>query len=200
MPSEAFQKLDENKKKKIIEAMKKEFGRTAFDKTCVERIVKDAGISKGSFWVYFENKSEAIEYIIDMYMKEEFEVFKKILINNQGDLFLTAYKMYEYLIENKDAKLLMGNIIQALMTNQEREIAKYKKEDSKEMEEFFESINISNIKQDYQEREYIITLMKILMHSIRSNALIVILNKASEEKARKNLEKELTILKNGMYA
>lgn len=198
MPSEAFQKLDENKKNKIINAMKKEFGRTAFDKTSVERIVKDAGISKGSFWVYFENKSEAIDYIIDMYMKDEYKIFKNKLINNNGDLFSTAREMYEYLVENNDARLLMGNIIQVLMTNQEREIAEYKEKGAKELKSFFKIIDTSNINKKYKEKEYIITLIKMITQSIRANALVVILNKCPEKDASENLERELTILKNGI--
>lgn len=84
MPSEAFYKLDEEKRNKIILAMKKEFGCNSFEKSSIKNIVEDAGISKGSFWFYFESKEEAINYIVENYIEEEkLEILKLLEHNNR---------------------------------------------------------------------------------------------------------------------
>ena len=57
MPTESFYKLESTKRKKIVDAMKKEFSRVPFHEASVNRIVEEAGISKGSFWVYFKRRS-----------------------------------------------------------------------------------------------------------------------------------------------
>lgn len=196
MPSEAFMKLSEDKRNKIINAMKKEFGRTEIEKTSVERIIKDAGISKGSFWVYFENKSEAIDYLTKRYMEDEINILKKELIKNKGDIFEASVNMYVYLIGIRDAKVLIGNIIQNIITRQDRCFIDCKEKPKNEIEDVFNIIDMSNMK--FKQREYLFTLTKMVIQSIRTNALAVILNKVSEEEATRNLEREFMILKEGV--
>ena len=71
MPTESFYKLNQTKRQKIVDAMRKEFSRVPFYEASINKIVEDAGISKGSFWVYFESKEEAIEYLIESQLKKE---------------------------------------------------------------------------------------------------------------------------------
>jgi len=62
---ESFENLDEAKKQSIINAGFKEFGRHGYKKASVEAIVKEANISKGSLFYYFESKKNFYIYLYE---------------------------------------------------------------------------------------------------------------------------------------
>lgn len=62
---ETFEKLPEEKKKKIIDACIDEFGSKGYINASTNNIVKNAGISKGTLFNYFGNKKNLFLYIVD---------------------------------------------------------------------------------------------------------------------------------------
>lgn len=62
---ETFEKLPEEKKKKIIDACVDEFGSKGYSNASTNNIVKNAGISKGTLFNYFGNKKNLFLYIVD---------------------------------------------------------------------------------------------------------------------------------------
>ncbi|RKQ30022.1 TetR/AcrR family transcriptional regulator [Oceanobacillus halophilus] len=85
-----FHKLKPEKKELIINAAIKEFVRNGFDKASTNEIVKEAKISKGSLFNYFNNKKDLYVFLIDhgihviekhLYEKidlDETDLFKRI--------------------------------------------------------------------------------------------------------------------------
>ena len=65
MPTSVFLELPEDKKERIISAALDEFAANRFDNASTNTIVKNAGISKGSLFKYFENKEDLYFYLID---------------------------------------------------------------------------------------------------------------------------------------
>ena len=53
MPSDTFLRLNDDKKRKLLEASFKEFSLNNFNDVSINRIIKEAGISRGSFYMYF---------------------------------------------------------------------------------------------------------------------------------------------------
>ena len=51
----------------------REFG---FEGSSINRIVANSGISKGSFYQYFEDKMDVFKYLMDMLANEKIEFFK----------------------------------------------------------------------------------------------------------------------------
>src|SRR5699024_5684591 len=80
-------KLKKEKQKTIVNASIKEFVKSGFDKASTNEIVKQAHISKGSLFNYFNSKKELYCYLIsystqileDMY--EEIDLSKTDLFN-----------------------------------------------------------------------------------------------------------------------
>lgn len=64
MPTERFLKLKEDKKKRILDAAFREFSRMPFQEASINRIIKDAEISRGSFYTYFEDKTDVLQMIL----------------------------------------------------------------------------------------------------------------------------------------
>jgi len=69
IPRDTFNKLDEGKKTKILDAAVDEFSRHGFRQASVNRIVEKTGIAKGSLFQYFGSK-EALFGVIFNYAVE----------------------------------------------------------------------------------------------------------------------------------
>lgn len=196
MPTESFYKLDEEKRSTILHAMKKEFSRVPFHEASVNRIVEEAGISKGSFWVYFESKEEAIEYLIKTHLEKERKKAKQIFLKNKGDLFQSYLELYDYLAKrkvNRMEKDLMANIFKNLLTNEEKCLYKEPGDDLiKATKNIVNTENLNLIEED------LIDFMKILNYVMRRNLLDSITKKVTPERARSRLIRELEILKKGI--
>ena len=76
------QELSELRKEQILQAATVVFARLGFHKARMDDIVKEAGLSKGAVYWYFESKDEIITTILDHFMEQEFENFRRI---SQGD-------------------------------------------------------------------------------------------------------------------
>lgn len=87
MPTETFFNLPQEKKNKIIMAIKNEFARVSFDKVSINKIVQDANISRGSFYMYFEDKKDMLIYVLSNYHEEVMSTIKESFKDNNGDIF-----------------------------------------------------------------------------------------------------------------
>lgn len=197
MPTESFYKLDSVKRKKIVDAMKKEFSRVPFHEASVNRIVEDAGISKGSFWVYFKSKEEAIEYLIESHLEKERKKSKEIFLKNKGDLFQSYIEIFDYLSQckvNQMEKDLMANVFKNLIANEEKSL-------QNEPGDYLikETKNIVNSNHlEIIDEDDLIGLMKMLNYAMRINLLDVITKKVTLERARTRFIREVEILKKGI--
>lgn len=197
MPTESFYKLEKSKRQKIVDAMKKEFSRVPFHESSVNRIVEEAGISKGSFWVYFESKEEAIQYLIESHLAKERKKSKEIFLKNEGDLFKSYIEFFDYLAKckiNQTERDLMANIFKNLITNEEKilcnEPGDYLIRDIRNI------VNTRNL--NLNGDDDLIGLMKLLNYAMRVNLLDAITKKVSLDKARVRFVRQVEILKKGI--
>ena len=65
MPKQTFYDLCEEKKARIIDMALEEFSQKTFSQASLNQIIKSAGIPKGSFYQYFENKEDLYLYLIE---------------------------------------------------------------------------------------------------------------------------------------
>ena len=64
MPTQRFLKLKEEKKQMILEAAAHEFSRVPYSSASINQIIKEADISRGSFYTYFEDKDDLMRYML----------------------------------------------------------------------------------------------------------------------------------------
>src|SRR3989304_6674291 len=76
MPKQTFLNLPEEKRETIINAAVDEFAEYGLENASTNRIVKNSGISKGSFYQYFEDKQDVFMYWLSGIEHEEMEFFK----------------------------------------------------------------------------------------------------------------------------
>lgn len=101
-----FDEINSEKKNKIINASIVEFAQFGFTNSSTNRIVKEAGISKGSLFQYFKNKEELYFYILDSVVGELLSDLKEQSTTLSHDFFerVIDYAMLEFTwyLENHD--------------------------------------------------------------------------------------------------
>jgi len=79
LPTSTFFNLPQPKKERIIDAALDEFADHSYHQARVSNIVKKAGIAKGSFYQYFEDKKEIFKYIIDIMGEKKLKYLKDVI-------------------------------------------------------------------------------------------------------------------------
>lgn len=119
MPTERFNRLPEAKRQAIREAALKEFSRVPFDKVSINQIIRNADISRGSFYTYFVDKQDMVEFLL----KDKFEEMQKLckdeLDRNGGDYFAMVEEMFEFFTEELRRNPDMVNIARNIFSNKE---------------------------------------------------------------------------------
>jgi AcrR family transcriptional regulator len=111
MPKQTFFNLPEEKREKIFNAAVEEFAEYGLEKASTNRIVKNSGIAKGSFYQYFEDKQDVFMHMIDVIEQKEMEFFKdKHPPGNNMDTF----QYFRWLIKSgMDFSLAHPRLVQA---------------------------------------------------------------------------------------
>ena len=76
MPKQTFLNLPEEKRRIIVDAATEEFAEYGLENASTNRIVANSGISKGSFYQYFEDKRDVFMYLLAVLEREKLEYFK----------------------------------------------------------------------------------------------------------------------------
>lgn len=76
MPKQTFLNLPEEKRETIFNAAVEEFSEYGLENASTNRIVKNSGIAKGSFYQYFEDKQDVFMYLLSVVEHKEVEFFK----------------------------------------------------------------------------------------------------------------------------
>ena len=198
MPKSTFYNLSEDKKQKIEEAIKEEFSKHSANKVSISNIIEKAGIPRGSFYQYFEDKDDALKYIINKFIEVENKEIEELLIKNEGDIFQTSVDIFEYILgKNSDKKerILCKNIIEELKNENTNMFEKFKAKNKFKIRKE-NLINVENIRLESEEDlKYI---LKILSTVIRTEIINVMREKKTKEEAKKDLLKQIEILKRGM--
>lgn len=198
MPKQTFFNLKEEKKEKIEKALIKEFSNNTFEKASISNIIAKANIPRGSFYQYFEDKEDAIYYIINKYLEKEKNRIYQYLLKNKGDIFETAINIYEdtaKITEKNENEELFKNILQELKKNNINVFDEHKKilKSQKTIEKMINKteLNIEN-EEDLQD------FLRILNVIIRAISMEVVLKKLTVEEGKQRIIREIEILKKGM--
>lgn len=89
MPKDTFLNLPEEKRRLIEDVALDEFAEYGFDKASINRIVKTAGIAKGSFYQYFEDKADLFKHILVVVEQKKAEYISPMILNPADHDFFT---------------------------------------------------------------------------------------------------------------
>ena len=97
MPSQTFYNLPPAKREKLLRAARAEFARVPYDQVSINRIVRAAGIPRGSFYMYFSDKEELFRYLMEDCGRQMTEDLACRLRQAEGDVFAAFQALFEYL-------------------------------------------------------------------------------------------------------
>lgn len=103
MPKDTFFNLAEEKRNLILEAAFSEFENNNYEQASINQIVKNTGISKGSFYQYFEDKKDLYKYILNLMIQKKLEYLTPVMQNPFEHEFFEVIKEM-----NRSAMLFAG--------------------------------------------------------------------------------------------
>ncbi len=197
MPKSTFYNLNEEKKEKIKKAIKNEFSKNPFSKASISNIIEEAQIPRGSFYQYFEDKEDALKYILDEVAQKERKKIIDILNRNSGDIFKTSIESFDYILNkniNEKEIQFLKNVVQEI----KEENIDFQLPIRSNFKSTVEKWNINTESLNIKSEEDLKYILRILFIVTKTQIMDVILKRTSKEKSRENLIKQIQILKEGM--
>lgn len=97
--ADTFRRLQPDKKSLIFRTAIRLFGKYGYDGLPVDRVCREAGISKGSFFQYFSSKSNLLEFCLLIFNDRLTQLINKIRSEDRGGLFRNRLNfIYEAII------------------------------------------------------------------------------------------------------
>ena len=196
MPSDTFLRLNEDKKKKLLDASFKEFSLNNFNDASINRIIKEAGISRGSFYMYFIDKKDLYFYLLEQYGEILVNNMKRDLIKNKGDLF----KMFQDNIKESYNSFKNDNINffkKSLenITIMEESKRTFGFRDKRLLKELIPNINLELLNDN--AKRHIEVIFAINMHLLMVTLMKLLKNDSLDEEILKDYYEQLDLLKYG---
>lgn len=95
MPKDTFFNLAEPKRTHIADVALQEFSERSYAAASISRIVAQAGIAKGSFYQYFDNKLDLFRWLLlDVGLRAKIEFMQRCEAPTPGDFFSELEHMY----------------------------------------------------------------------------------------------------------
>ena len=196
MPSDTFLRLNDEKKKKLIDASFKEFSLYNFNDVSINRIIKEAGISRGSFYMYFVDKKDLYFYLLEQHLEILINNMKNDLIKNKGDLF----KMFQNNIKEEFNSFKNNNINFLKKTLENVTIMEESKKtfgfrDKRLLRELIPNINLELLNDN--AKKHIEVIFAINMHLLMVTLIKLLKSDSLDEEILKDYYEQLDILKYG---
>lgn len=200
MIKKTFYNLPYEKRKRITDAVIKEFMERPNEKVSINRIIKTAEISRGSFYQYFDDKVDLIEIITKTMFEESSNKAKEILKLSCGDLFVMYIKMFDYFGDyssQKQTMKIMRNIVDSFKANDDlvSEYLKNRFNMALTNNEIYTMVDRQNLK--FQDNERVKCLIEILTQVLKNAIFDVFVAGSDREEVRERLIKKIDIIKQG---
>lgn len=195
-----FYNLPEEKRHRIIDAIMKEFSSATTEKVSINRIIKTANISRGSFYQYFDDKVDLVEVLTKTFVDISLEkAYKAIKVSN-GDIFYTYEKLFDVIsgfADDNRQKMILKSFLKNLRANDDL-ISEYllnRFEGFASMQEISKHFNRDNLK--YKDEYDVKCLSQILVQVLKNAIFDVFVMNEDKEKIRKSYLRKLEIVKSG---
>ena len=198
MPKLTFFNLPEDKKQNLIRAAKKEFSSVPLFDASISNIIKSAGISRGSFYQYFEDKEDAFFFLLGEFAREKKAAFLSMLVKYEGDLFRTFTDFFElFLYEDENATFIKNALLN--MTHKiEKTFDKMTSEH--EINENFKLLcsKINLFKMNVTDEVELFHALQIMTSVMLRNLIHALAHNLPRDAALKNFMTEMNLLKKGL--
>ena len=102
MPSKRFENLPEEKQARIRQAALEELSRVPFSEVSINQIIRNAGIPRGSFYEYFEDKYDLLCHVLCGFRQAQQQHMTDSLVALDWDIFAVAVEILDHTLECAD--------------------------------------------------------------------------------------------------
>lgn len=200
MPTERFLRLPDEKKTAILRAAVDEFSRVPFDKVSINQIIKNAEISRGSFYTYFEDKMDVLRYIFQDTKRQYQDFCRETLVDSGGDFWKMVEELFHQVLY-RDYSGRLARLFQNVLTYAEAEkfvkILRESGGDGKKMDEWmYERVDKSQLR--IESLEEFRVLIEMCMLAILMAFAQRYKDKESIESVEWSFFRKMDFLKNGV--
>ena len=198
MPRELFNSLSQEKKNRIFAAAKIEFIRHSYDEVSINRVIRAARISRGSFYLYFENKQDLYFFVLNENKKIILDKLERSLLCNHT-LFQIAEDLYDFVTsfvktaEQKFFERVFENFSPAILDYYIINIRK-----NENLRFNFKNLGDYDLL-DINTPQDLTSMLELVLQVTVYTIADVYFDKISVENGRANLIKKLNILKKACY-
>lgn len=148
-----FLNLDEEKQNRIINAALKEFAQKGYDNASTNEIVKEAGISKGLLFHYFQNKKHLYFFLFDYCYDLIVDEFYKKADLTEPDFIIRMRQAIAIKMELLSKYPEIFKFIQEAFLEESKELKEELKKKKQELtkiniEKAYEGIDLSRFRED----------------------------------------------------
>lgn len=186
----------------MLEAAEKEFSRVPLFEASISNIIKTAGIPRGSFYQYFENKDDLYFFLLEEKLKERKVHFLQLLKKYNGDLIEAMTEMYQLFLkmipDNQERSFLRNAMI---YTSNKVENSFSGMIDESTQNNYFNEIKsiIDTRRFHDSDDETLKHTFKIISAVAFHNLIEKMLKETSEEEALDNFTFRMKLIKQGIY-
>lgn len=198
VPSTTFFNLPEEKRERLLKAAKDEFSRVPLGEASINRIVKAAGIPRGSFYMYFRDKLDLACYVMDNHVNRAIDFYKETLREENGDVFKAYFRMIDVLLDEcvSAENLSMFRNFAAYFLNNLSEPFVLPPPSARMdgLSEEFSGLANFNLK----DRQHLRDCADVLIAVTRDEFAGLMIGRKNVREVRSSLKRKVEILKNGM--
>lgn len=202
MPTQTFFNLPQEKRERLLAVAKKEFTRVPFSKASINRIIKEAYIPRGSFYMYFEDKEDVYFYLLLQYrdmLTERLIVLLKEYDGNLIKAFRHLQKDVIHYCSDDDRKQYFKNVVLNMNLHLEKRLFDHypvhPPDKAKKHEEIIKHIRLDDYA--FEKKEDINDIIAILFQLLMNSIMPVLLLECSASEAEQRYQTQLRLLTNG---
>lgn len=126
MCTETFLRLPEEKRNRFLDAAWEEFAAVPYSDVSINKIIRRAGIPRGSFYQYFTDKTDLFAYLLNDVRDHLVQAFAALLTQAEGDIFRVQTIAYDHFHDQRERSCspLLGRFIRLLRINAGLDIEK----------------------------------------------------------------------------
>ena len=201
MCKETFLRLPEEKRTRILNAAWDEFTTVPYANASINRIIRAAGIPRGSFYQYFEDKDDLFRHLMTQISDQLSERYKRLLQEADGNLFRSALMNYDR-FQSERATLPLDRFISLARINPGMDLEAlgrgYHPYKAKMIADFLTEIDKSPFRR--QDTPFLTNVCCMVGMCLFGVLMDSMLNPGREAENRQELLEALDILRRGSYS
>lgn len=199
MCTETFLRLPAEKRNRFLDAAWEEFTVVPYAEVSINKIIRRAGIPRGSFYQYFTDKSDLFSYLLTDVRLRAVQLFEDMLDHARGDLFAVQMMAFDHFVSHRNSPTVMlDRCIHLVRLNAGMDMERAmsgQPEGERALEPLYAKLDSSVLRQ--QDRDFVQRTFAMATMLMGSAIMDTLRHPERDGENRQELEARLRIIKYG---